>query len=145
MQPKIIKLFMVFLAGMIVAVMGLMSLSTWTRPQPVSLGAASLKVSVVTLDGEHFVAVTGPPFNALGAHQYLAYSVGDDKVELDFFVTRIAFPNEGAFQADWPLLIPQSKFLGQRVRLTCKSRSGEQLIATIVQTGGGLEIQRSDP
>lgn len=110
-----------------------------------SLGAASLKVSVVTLDGERFVAVTGPPFNALGAHQYLAYSVGDDEVEIAFFVTRIAFANRGAFQADWPLLIPESKFLSQRVRLTCKSRSGDELIATILKTGDTLEIQRANP
>jgi hypothetical protein len=139
------KLVVVLLVGAILTVCVLAFLLTLTRPRAVGLSAVSLKLSVVKLDGENFIAVTGPPFNALGAHQYLAYSVGDDKVELGFFVTRLAFSNEGAFQTDWPLLIPQSKFLSQRVRLTCKSRSGEELIATVLRTGDSLELQLSYP
>jgi hypothetical protein len=140
----ILKYALAFLAGAILAACVFAFLLTLTRPRAVGLSAASLKVSVVKLDGENFIAVTGPPFNALGAHQYLAYSVGDDNVELRFFVTRLAFPNEGAFQTDWPLLIPQSKFLSQRVRLTCKSRSGAELIATILRAGDSLEIQHGN-
>jgi len=139
------KLFIALVAVIIVGAVGLMSFSAWTRPQPVSLDAGSLKVSVVTLDGERFVAVKGPPLNVLGAHQYLAYNVGTDTLKLGLFVTRLAFPNRGAFQADWPLLIPESKFLSQRVRLTCESRHGEELIATIVRSGDALEIRDKNP
>jgi len=134
-----------FLVGAVLTVCVFALLSTFARPQSISLNAGSLNVSVVKQNGENFIAVTGSPFNALGAHQYLAYSVADDKVELAFFVTRIALPNDGAFQSDWPLLIPQSKFLSQRVRLTCKSRNGDELVATILKTGDTLEIQRSNP
>lgn len=139
------KLIAAFLSGAVLATCVLVFFLTWTRPRVVSLGAAALKVSVVRLNGENFVAVTGPPFNALGAHQYLAYNVADHKVELAFFLTRLTLSNDGAFQNDWPLLIPQSKFLSQRVRLTCKSRSGEELIATVFLSGDALEVQRGNP
>ena len=138
------KLIAAFLAGAVLAACVLAFFLTWTLPQGVSLSARSLQVSVVKLNDENFVAVTGPPFNALGAHQYLVYNVADDKVELAFFVTRFTLSSDGAFQSDWPLLIPQSKFLNQRVRLTCKSRSGEELIATVLLNGDALEI-RSNP
>ncbi len=111
----------------------------------INLSAPSLSVRVVKLNGENFIAVTGPPFNVLGAHQYPAYRVRDEKVELRFFATRLAFPNGGAFQADWPLLIPQSKFRSQRVRLVCQGQDGEELIATVFQIGDKLEIQRRNP
>jgi hypothetical protein len=134
------KLIAAFLSGAVLAACVLVFFLRWTWPRVVSLSAESLKVSVVKLNGENFVAVTGPPFNALGAHQYLAYNVADDKVELVFFVTRLTLFNDGAFQSDWPLLIPQGKFLSQRVRLTCKSRSGEELIAIVLLNGDVLEI-----
>jgi len=136
------KLLFILVAVAILVIGGIMSFSTWTRPKPLSLRAASLKLSVVTVDGEQCVAVKGPPINSHGAHQYLAYSVDDNRIELAYFVTRIAFPNRGAFQADWPLLIPQSKFLSGRVRLTCKARQGEEVIATILKTNDLLEIQQ---
>jgi hypothetical protein len=139
------KLIAAFLLGAALAACLLVFISTWTRPQPVNLSAASLQVSVVKLNGEDFVAVTGPGFNALGAHQYPAYAVAADKVEIAFFLTRATLSNEYGFQSDWPLLIPQSKFVSQRVRLTCKSRRGEELIATVLRTGDALEIERGNP
>jgi hypothetical protein len=140
---QIIKHIVALFIGAALATCVLVFLSPLIRPRVVGLSAASLEVSVVKLEGKNFVAVTGRPFNALGAHQYFAYCVSDDKVELSFFVTRLAFPNAGAFQSDWPLLIPGSKLLSERVRLTCMSRSGEEVVATILKTGDNLEIQRS--
>jgi hypothetical protein len=139
-----LKLIAAFLTGAILAACLVVLLLAWTRPRPLGLSAVSLEASIVKFNGENFVAVIGPPFNALGAHQYLAYSVSEDKVELAFFVTRLTLSNDSAFQSDWPLLIPQSKFLGKRIRLTCKSQRGEELIATIVRAGDNLEIQRSN-
>lgn len=140
-----LKYYLAFLTSEVLTVCVFLFLLTLMRPRTVSLNAASLNVRVVKLDGENFIEVRGPPFNMLGAHQYLAYSVTDDRVELGFFVTRIALSNDGAFQSDWPLLIPQSKFMRQRVRLTCKTRNGEELVAIFLKTGNTFEIQRSNP
>ena len=144
-MPVKLKYAVAVLSGALLASFAFALLYTLIRPRTINLSAPSLSVSVVKINGENFVAVTGPPFNVLGAHQYPAYRVRDEKVELRFFATRLAFPNAGAFQADWPLLIPQSKFLSQRVRVVCQGKDGEELIATIFNSGDSLEVQRRNP
>jgi hypothetical protein len=127
-----LKIIAALLVGVVITTCFFALFSVLTRPKMIGLNGGSLKVSVVNLEGQNFILVIGPPFGPLGAHQYIAYSVTDEKVEINFFVTRLVFPNEGAFQSDWPLLISQNKFLKQRVRLTCRSRNGEELVATIL-------------
>ena len=123
-----------------------------TRPQSRPLNPASLRVDIFKINGKDFVSITGTPINALGAQQYVAYTVGRDNIAIRFFVTRVAFPNDvpaqseaPSFQNLWPLIIPSSKFRSERVRLTCRSGVGEELVATVVTEGDTLKIDRAQP
>lgn len=135
------KFISCFFAGVILAMLLVAVFYDYFQASALNVSANTFSYSVVRVNDVDCLQLSGTRMNVLGAHQYVAYKVTKDKLEVSMFVTRLIFGEKKGFQSDWPLLIPESKFLSEKVQVVCFHAGIEELIVTVVKTDHGLQVE----